>query len=63
MKEINSIDKCKLCISINENLKCDSIYTKYSEPAFNFPCIYWNDREFWFEHIFSNDENKTLKIG
>ena len=61
MKEINSIEKCKLCMSVNNNLKCDSVDTKFSEPAFNFPCRYWINREFWSKQTLKIN-NTTFKI-
>ena len=61
MKEINSIEKCKLCMSVNDNLKCDSVDTRFSLPSFNFPCRYWIDREFWSKQILKYNE-KTFEI-
>jgi len=43
--EINNIEKCKACISINYDLKCDSSNTTYADPNLNFPCRYYVDRE------------------
>jgi len=43
-KEINDIEKCKNCMSINFSGKCDSVETKYLEPVLNFPCKYYIDR-------------------
>jgi len=60
--EVNSIEKCKLCMSINDGLKCDSVDTKYSEPELNFPCMYWNDREFWIKQILKYNNDKTFEI-
>ena len=48
-------------MSVNDNLKCDSVDTRFSVPSFNFPCRYWIDREFWSKQILKYNE-KTFEI-
>ena len=59
--EINNIEKCKACISINYDLKCDSSNTTYADPNLNFPCRYYVDREDFFKEYSNYFEARTNK--
>jgi len=61
MEVNNTIEKCKNCMSINMNYRCDSVDTIYLEPHLNFPCRYYIDR---YEFIKENNVNTfSVKIN
>lgn len=51
---VDNIEKCKTCMSINVDLKCDSVDTPNSNPNLNFPCRYYIDRDTFTKSIVIN---------